>query len=368
MITEIEIEEILIDYDIIIDEIQLDIIKIFPELEDLEITPSGEEQNFKSSKYGYDNVKVKAVESEELNITPNTEEQVKEGMINKVKVAGDSNLIPSNIKEGVSIFGVEGTMAGTWDSSQITSCREIFEYNKETINAPYFDTSNAKDMSYMFQFCESLETVPTYNTSNVENLSYMFQNCQKLISANFDDTSKVTNMSYMFQYCSNLTEVNIGDTSKVTRMDSMFGYCSSLKNAPELNTSNVTNFSTAFTRCSKLETMPMYDASKFVNIFDVVSNAHLLTSMGGLLNLGKAYTKKTKNDMNYKLSISASTKLTHDSLMNVINNLYDLNLTYDVANGGTLYTQSLVLGSTNMNKLTAEEIAIATAKGWNVTT
>ena len=54
--------------------------------------------------------------------------------------------------------------------------------------------------------------------------------------------------------------------------------------------------------------------------------------------------------------------------MNVINNLYDLNLTYDVANGGTLYAQSLVLGSTNMDKLTAEEIAIATAKGWNVTT
>ena len=48
--------------------------------------------------------------------------------------------------------------------------------------------------------------------------------------------------------------------------------------------------------------------------------------------------------------------------MNVINNLYDLNLTYNVANGGTLYTQSLNLGSTNKAKLTAEEIAIATAK------
>ena len=351
---------------IYIGNVRIGVKKIFPELEDLEIIPSTIEQNFKSNKYGYNNVKVKAVESEELNITPNTEEQVKEGMFNKVTVAGDSNLIPSNIREGTSLFGVEGTMAGTWDSSQITSCREIFEYNKEMINAPYFDTSNAKDMSYMFQYCESLETVPTYNTSIVENLSYMFQNCQKLISANFDDTSKVTNMSYMFQYCDNLTSVSLKDTSKVTRMDAMFAYCVSLKNAPELNTSNVRNFSTAFTRCSKLETMPMYDASKFVNIFDVVSNAHLLTSMGGLLNLGKAYTKKTKNDMNYKLNISASTKLTHDSLMNVINGLYDLNLTYDVANGGTLYTQQLVLGSTNLAKLTAEEIAICTAKGWSV--
>lgn len=52
--------------------------------------------------------------------------------------------------------------------------------------------------------------------------------------------------------------------------------------------------------------------------------------------------------------------------MDVINKLYDLNLTYDVANGGTLYTQVLSLGDTNKEKLTAEEIAIATNKGWTV--
>ena len=52
--------------------------------------------------------------------------------------------------------------------------------------------------------------------------------------------------------------------------------------------------------------------------------------------------------------------------MNVINNLYDLNITYDVANGGTLYTQSLVLGGTNLAKLTDEEKAIAINKGWSL--
>ena len=46
------------------------IVKIYPELEELEVTPSAEEQLFKSSKYGYENVKVKAVETEDLNIIP----------------------------------------------------------------------------------------------------------------------------------------------------------------------------------------------------------------------------------------------------------------------------------------------------------
>lgn len=45
--------------------------------------------------------------------------------------------------------------------------------------------------------------------------------------------------------------------------------------------------------------------------------------------------------------------------MNVINNLYDIK-------SKGVKTQTLQLGDTNKAKLTAEEIAIATNKGWNV--
>lgn len=44
--------------------IETGITKIAPRLEDLEITPTMEEQNFKSKKDGYDNVKVKAIPEE----------------------------------------------------------------------------------------------------------------------------------------------------------------------------------------------------------------------------------------------------------------------------------------------------------------
>jgi len=109
-----------------------------------------------------------------------------------------------------------------------------------------------------------------------------------------------------------------------------------------------------------------FDLSMVNNIGSMFQSNSFLINMPALKNLGKAYTQKSANYSSYTLGLSTCTKLTHESLMNVINGLYDLNLTYDVANGGTLYTQKLQLGATNLAKLTEEEIAIATAKGWTV--
>ena len=58
--------------------------------------------------------------------------------------------------------------------------------------------------------------------------------------------------------------------------------------------------------------------------------------------------------MKLDLILSNCPKLTHDSLMNVINEAADV----------TSSPKTLTLGSTNLNKLTDEEKAIATNKGW----
>ena len=55
------------------------------------------------------------------------------------------------------------------------------------------------------------------------------------------------------------------------------------------------------------------------------------------------------------IDFSTCSKLSHDSLMSIINNLAE------VTN-----TQKLTLGTTNKTKLTINEIAIATEKGWTV--
>ena len=138
-----------------------------------------------------------------------------------------------------------------------------------------------------------------------------------------------------------------------------------IKFGENFDTSNVTYMYQFFDGANHISTLPQFNAGKATDMRSSFSIREL-ANFGGLLDLGKGYVQKSKNYNYYQLVLSTCTKLTHDSLMNVINGLYDLNLTYNVAGGGTLYTQTLNLGATNKAKLTAEEIAIATNKGWNV--
>lgn len=150
------------------------------------------------------------------------------------------------------------------------------------------------------------------------------------------------------------------DTSLGTDFSSMFNGCSHLYILPdELDTSNGTTFSSMFSGCANLTDIPELDLSKATNIGSIVSGCTNLTNLGGFKNLGQAYsTSRAENYTNYKLNFSSS-NLTHDSLMNIINNLYDIK-TKGCNN------QAVTFGATNLARLSAEEIAIGTDKGWNI--
>ena len=115
-----------------------------------------------------------------------------------------------------------------------------------------------------------------------------------------------------------------------------------------------------FSYCNALNTIDKLNAMSCTNINNIFQNCSNLTNLGGLENLGQAYlTTASANSFSYTLNLSSCNKLTHESLMNVINNLYD------IATAG-VKPQKLQLGSTNLAKLTDEEKAIATNKGWSI--
>ena len=234
------------------------------------------------------------------------------------------------------------------NTSNVTDMGYMFQNCKSLTSIPALDTSKVTDMGYMFQNCKSLTSIPQLNTSNVTRMGSMFYGCSSLTSIPLLNTSNVTTMNSMFYDCSSLTSIPLLDTTNVTNMNNMFYGCSSLTSIPLLNTSNVTSMGNMFDGCSSLTSIPLLDTTnvKSMNTMFGYSNLNNLTDLGGFKNLSVSITS-------YFLDMCPN--LTVESLMNVINNL------------ATVSDKSLSFGSTNLNKLTAEQIAVATAKGWTLT-
>lgn len=184
---------------------------------------------------------------------------------------------------------------------------------------PLYDTSNHTDMERMFLGCNNLLFVPNFNTSNTKNMAKFCWSCSKLISIPNLDTSNVQDMSDMFFECYELESLPLLDTTCVKNMYGFFSY--------EYTAGSGRYF-------------------------------EKLTSLGGFKNLGAAYSIPPIGDhlKGYGF-LYRCPNLTHESVMNVINNLYDQN-----AAGKTDFT--LKLHPNSLALLSDDEIAIATNKGW----
>ena len=165
-----------------------------------------------------------------------------------------------------------------------------------------------------------------------------FEGCWK-----FEDTANITFMNNMFYNCRFLTNIPQFDTSKVTNMSNMFNSCSKLTTVPQFDTSKVTNMEPMFQSCSKLTTVPQFDTAKVTNMNSMFSGCSTLETIH-MINI------------NANLDISYSTKFTREALLEIIGNL----------KAQTSGNKTLTMGSTNLAKLTDEDKAIATNKGWTL--
>ena len=235
-------------------------------------------------------------------------------------MAGTTNAQVSTLKR---VFDETLSFGGA-DNSNIATATGLFSNNTsltfDILNniLHYSDTQNVTNMCFGFAKCTSLTTIPNIDTTNVTNMSYMFAGCTSLTSMPLLNTSKVTNMSNMFNTCSRLTTIPLFNTSIVTNMSNMFASSTDLSSIPALNVSNVTNFNNTLLNCANL---------REIHITNIKAN----------------------------FRISYSTRFTRDALNEIIGNLVDVGS-----------SRTLTIGATNLAKLTADDIAVATAKGWTI--
>lgn len=140
------------------------------------------------------------------------------------------------------------------------------------------------------------------------------------------DTSQATNLGSLFGY-SGVTEVPVIDTTSTAKLDRIFESSRQLKTIDKLvlRENGSQTFADVFINCIALQNLV---------IEGVIGN----------------------NGFN----VQWSTKLTHDSLMSIINALQDKS----ADTSGTVW--KVTIGETNLAKLTAEEIDAANEKGWIV--
>jgi hypothetical protein len=165
-------------------------------------------------------------------------------------------------------------------------------------------------------------------------------------------------MSEMFYEATNLQYIPTLDFSKVQYMSNFIYGSFAIRELPSMNTKSLISVD-EICRGSQIVTVGEINCENVTTCNNPFSATTSITNFGGFKDLGKAYlTSKSAGDYSYRLVLNQP-NLTHESLMNTINKLYDIK-------SKGCNNQDLILGNTNIAKLTAEEIAIATAKGWNV--
>lgn len=276
------------------------IVKEYPELEDLEITPTSVEQNFKSEKYGYDNVKVKAVESEKLNITPTLEEQ------KYIGVYGEVNVEPAN---------------------------EVFEQG--SISTPFYYATRLDNVCGGVTFPENYEAVIKLKKAPAY-CGYIFNNAinYKSVTMISEDKTNVVDISALCSVSAArknetiLEKIDLRDFNK--------------------KSSNMINFAQYQTKLKSI--LGVLDLSECKSVTNWLRECTALEDI-----------EIEPNTIKLSISVQHSTLLTKESLLSLINGLYD----YSGDTSGTVRT--LTIGATNYAKLNeSTELKIAWDKGWEV--
>ena len=155
-------------------------------------------------------------------------------------VQGDQNLIPANIAEGVSIFGVMGTHSGGGGGDSKED-----EIITRTISGVYVNDRITSIGQAAFSSCSKLTTVSFPLVTSIG--AYAFYSCTSLESVSFP---KATNIgAYAFSYCTSLKSVSF---SKAIDIDMYaFAYCSKLTTVSFPSVTHINAY--AFTACYSFE-------------------------------------------------------------------------------------------------------------------
>ena len=278
---------------------------IYPELEDIEITPTKKEQKFSSIK-GFGNIKVNGynLKLQNKTVSENGEYKADEGFDGLGEVSVETTGVDINLYFSKNPASAS---AQNWikkfpftDLSSFSSLANTFENLSFLEEIEGLNTAGTTKMTDTFAYCKKLKRVPLFDTSAVVNMYDMFRQCISLEEVPLFDTSNVTNMEAMFFACEKLKEIPLFNTEKVTSMYNMFRSCNKLVTVPQLDTTHVTNMSSMFYGCYVLSDESLNNILAMCISATQISNKKL-----SYIGLSTTQIAKCKTLSNYQAFIDA---------------------------------------------------------------
>ena len=260
-----------------------------------------------------------------------------------------SDMYTGNLmRYAVATSAISDTPTLEWGNGAYLSTNCLRNIFLDIVSRPNiaYECKVVKKLDYLYQGCGRLrEITPLWDTSLVTTMNSAFNMCRALMYADLShlDLSSVTNCQYMFASCSSLQSVTLPSLPSVTNCPFMFHHCSSLQSL-YLDMPNCENFAYSFYVCNTLHTVEIVDVRKANGL---VYSFYLCSSLENVTCV-EELPKCT-------ISFQSSSKLTLESITNIITHLPDLS-----AEG----SKTLTLHATTKALLTESLIAEATNKNW----
>ena len=255
-------------------------------------------------------------------------------------------------------------------SQMFKGCTKLKDVSKFKV---YFNklTSSRYLLTETFMNCKSLETLPPIASTTSENYigravfyTSAFEGCTSFnptttftVNVSTSNTASY-NFSRMFYNCTSLTQpVITGITNNkgtAHKADYMYYNCKALNTASSIKFTNFTDISYMYYGCTSLTSIPKMDCGNIEKCDSFAASCSALTTLGGFTNLGQK-ANLTGTDWMFRYSPA----LTRDSILNVFNKLYDR-----ASAGYSVLT--FHINSTPLALLSEDDIAIATNKGWTI--
>ena len=202
-------------------------------------------------------------------------------------------------------------------------------------------TFQASNLNQCFHDCKSLTRCGVITIANATRAQDFLNRCDNLEYVGGIVSPTLTDITGMFAECKRLTYIGDFDCPELTSIYGFIWNSSLLTKAPSFNSTKLYDIHQAYTDCVALEEIPSIVCTNVTSTFYYVHNCPALTTVGALQNL------------KVSIDFSSSPLLTVESLMNIINGLATASAT-------------LTLGSANLAKLSDEQKAVATNKGWTL--